>query len=199
MERMHELADEIRETFGDRGYRVEQAVQLDPAFHRTKNAQSAMVRGLVLSAIEHSSARLGLGIIPVAGGGCDIQYLVDGVDRRFRVLKASQSDDATDFQIICRSDSVTTITEDEPDALFPTERWVLAYTVDDGGMVQAILCAPVLGVNTDAIPLLILGRIILLGTGAGTDPGSFRPSDEDDLDFDLDGDADAGSAGSLGA
>ena len=88
MKRMHQLADEIRETFEDRGWKIEKATQLDPAFSKTYRSRSSLGRDLVLDAIEEATTRIGLGCQSVSGGGRDVINLVDGADRRFRVRKA---------------------------------------------------------------------------------------------------------------
>jgi hypothetical protein len=184
MERMHQLADEIRETFEDRGWRIEKATQLDPAFSKTRRSRSSLGRDLVLDAIEEATTRIGLGSQSVCGGGRDVIDLVDGADRRFRVRKADIDPDTGGYNIISTSDSILVITDAEPDALILTERWVLGYTVDGEGMVVDIFAGRVLGVTDDAVPRLKLGTVTLLGTsGSPTSPSGrgFQPADEDDL------------------
>lgn len=192
MELMHQLADCILEAFSERGHKIEQATQLDRSFSRTKRPQSVMARELVLTTIDERATALGLGRIPVIGGGCDVQCLVeeDLTDRRFRVLKATSDPETGGYEIVCSSDSILTITDAEPDSLFRHERWVMAYTVDDAGMIVDIFAARVFGVTDDAVPRLQLGPITMLGT-ATIDPSSgFQPADEDDLGAMFDDDAD---------
>src|SRR5262245_19767851 len=189
MERMHQLADEIRETFEERGWKIEQAVQLDQAFSQTRRPRSSLGRALVLDAIEEASSRIGLGYKSVSGGGCDVIDLVDSADRRFRVRKADIDPDTGDYDIICGSDSILIVTDAEPDSLLPAERWVLGYTVDDEGLIVDIFAARVLGITEDAVPRLQLGPVTLLGAGSSATPppgGGFQPADEDDLGDNLD-------------
>lgn len=184
MKRMHQLADEIRETFEDRGWKIEKATQLDPAFSKTRRSRSSLGRDLVLDAIEEATTRIGLGCQSVSGGGRDVINLVDGADRRFRVRKADIDPDTGEYDIICTSDSILVITDAEPDSLILTERWVLGYTVDDEGMVVDIFAGRVLGITEDAVPRLRLGTVTLLGiSGTPTPPSGrgFQPADEDDL------------------
>jgi hypothetical protein len=188
MERMHQLADEIRETFEERGFRIGQAVQLDGAFGRSRRPQSTLGRALVLDAVEEATARIGLGYRTVTGGGCDIIDVVDFADRRFRVRKAEVDPDTGDYKIISPSDSILTV-DAEPDSLLPTERWVLGYTVDDDGLVVDIFAAEVRGITQETVPRLELGPVTLLGAGGSATPptgGGFLPPDEDDLGDDLD-------------
>jgi len=138
MKRMHQLADEIRETFEDRGWKIEKATQLDLAFRKTRRSRSSLGRDLVLDAIEEATTRIGLGCQSVSGGGRDVIDLVDGTDRRFRVRKADIDPETGEYDIICKSDSILVVTDTEPESLIPTERWVLGYTVDDEGMVVDI-------------------------------------------------------------
>ena len=193
MEPLHLLANDIREAFSDRGHKVEKAVQSDRAFHRTRHTQSSMVRGLVLDTVENHASRHGLQVVPVVGGGCDVQYLFDLTDRRFRVLKASKDRETGEHEIVCKSDAVLTITEAEPESLFTYERWVLAYTVDDAGMLVDIFAAPVEGMTADAVPRLRLGPITRLGSCLPNGPtAGFLPDDENDLGLgdELDDDGD---------
>ena len=184
MKRMHQLADEIRETFEDRGWKIEKATQLDAAFRKTRRSRSSLGRDLVLDAIEEATTRIGLGCQSVSGGGCDVIDLADGADRRFRVRKADVDPDTGEYDIICKSDSILVITDAEPDSLILTERWVLGYTVDAEGMVVDIFGGRVLGITEEAVPRLRLGKVTFLGaSGTPTPPPGrgFQPADEDDL------------------
>jgi hypothetical protein len=200
MELMHRLADEIRAVFEDRGYKVGKATGLDPAFRRSRRSQSTLSRDLVLDAIEEATQRLGIGFKSVGGGGFDIAYIVDGVDRRFRVRKAEVDPDSGEYDIICKSDNIMVIEDAEPDSMFPTERWVLSYTVDSHGMVVDIFAARVLGTTENSVPRLRLGPITPLGEvlTIPPTPGTYVPADEDDLgDFD-DDQQDEGGESDLG-
>ncbi len=181
---MDRLADEIRETFEERGHKIEIAVGLDPEFTRSRRPRSALGRELVLGTVERATLPLGLGLRPVGGGGYDVVAYVDGTERRFRVLKATVDPGTGEFVIICRSDSILTVSDVEPDDIVPVEQWVLGYTVDDRGIVAQIFAARVLGATPDAVSRLRLGSVTLLGTGLlpGPGGGKFVPDDEDDLD-----------------
>lgn len=189
---MHQLADEIRETFDERGWKIEKALQLDGAFSKTRRSQSSLGRDLVLDAIEQAASRIGLTCQPVTGGGWDVVYLVDGADRRFRVRKATVDPDTGEYTMLWTSDSIF-ITEGEPEALYPTERWVLGYTVDSEGMIADIFAARVLGKTDESVPHLLLGPATILGTlGYPTQPpgGGFQPPDENDLGAGFDDESD---------
>lgn len=184
MDPLHRLADELRETFSDRGHAIEKAVSADRAFTRTRRSQSSLVRDLVLDGVETATAKIGLGCIPVVGGSRDIQAFIDNADCRFRVLKANVHPDSGDYEIVASSDAIMTITDAEPDALYPTERWVLGYTVDVDGILIEIFAAKVYGLSSDAVPRLLLGPVTELGTQMvpPSPNGGFRPEDEDDLE-----------------
>lgn len=196
MDQLHLLADELREVFSDRGHSIEQALSADSAFRRSRRPQSALARDLVLDGIEAASSPLGLWLIKVAGGSLDIQADIEGVDCRFRVRKATIDPDTDEVTIVVNSDSILTITSAEPESLYPTERWVFAYTVDDAGMLDRLLAARVVGISDGQVPHLILTGVTELGTDSGSGPpGStgFQPADEPDLDG-MEGDQVAGSA-----
>jgi hypothetical protein len=182
VEEMHRLADEIREVFDERGHKIAQATRLDPAFTRSRRPQSALGRDLFLDTAERMASRLALGWRPVGGGGSDVVALIDGVERRFRILKATSDPESGDLVIVCRSDSILTVADTEPDDLVPVEQWVLGYTVDDQGVVVQIFAARVLGLTESAVPRLRLGAVTFLGTCQTPEPGGrFVPPDEDDL------------------
>lgn len=200
MELMHRLADEIRAVFEDRGYKVGKATGLDRAFRRSRRSQSTLSRDLVLDAIEEAAGRLGLGFKSIGGGGYDIGYIVDAADRRFRIRKAEVDPEDGEYDIVCKSDNIMVIEDAEPDSIFRSERWVLAYTVDDQGMVADIFAAPVLGITEDSVPRLRLGPITPLGDNVTPPtPGAYVPDDEDDLGgFDADESADEVGESELG-
>ncbi|WGX98078.1 hypothetical protein [Nocardioides sp. L-11A] len=206
MEAMHRLADEIREVFSDRGHNIDKATSLDPAFRRSRGPQSALSRNLVLDTIEETAGRFGIGVIPVSGGGCDLQLLVDDADRRFRVRKATKVvDEETEtetFDVIVDSPAILDITDAEIESLWRHERWIFGYTTDDGGIVDDIFAARAVRVTGDVIFKLVLADVTLLGlAGFSPDGDRFIPDDEDDLPgFDSDRDDDTGfAAGGTGA
>ncbi len=184
MELLHSLADELRETFSDRGHAIEKAVSADRAFRRTRRSQSSLVRDLVLDGVESAATKIGLGCIPVVGGSRDIQAFIGNADCRFRVLKARVHPDTGEYEIVASSDAIMTITDAEPDALYPTERWVLGYTVDTDGILVQVFAAKVNGLSHDAVPRLLLGPVTELGTAwmSPTPGGGFHPLDEDNLE-----------------
>ena len=198
MESLHRLADDLRETFSDRGHTIEKAVGADRAFRRTKRPQSSLVRELVLDGVEAATSKLGLGCIPVVGGSRDVQAFMDGADRRFRVLKANVDSETGEYEIVASSDAIMTITESEPDSLYPTERWVLGYTVDADGILAQVFAARVYGLSSDTVPRLLLGPVTELGTQnvPPTYNGGFHPVEEDELDGmeDVDDEEDGGMA-----
>lgn len=181
---MHRLADELRETFSERGFGIEKAVSIDPAFKRTRRSQSSLVRDLVLDGVRAATARIGLGYDTVAGGGCEVQAIMENVDYRFRVRKARVDPDTGDYEIVAGHPSIMTISDAEPDGLYPTERWVLGYTVDADGTLVQIFAAQVYGLSDDAVPRLLLGPPTELGTAyvPPSPGGGFHPDPEDELE-----------------
>ncbi len=206
MEAMHQLADEIREVFSARGHNIDTALGLDPSFRRSRRSQSSLSRDLALDAIEEAASRFGIGVIPVSGGGCDLQLLVDDADRRFRVRKATKViDEETEtetFEVIVDSRAILDITDAEIESLYRHERWIFGYTTDDAGIVDEIFAARAVGVTGDVILKLVLTQVTPLGAAGFTpDGGRFIPADEDDLPgFGSDRDDDTGfAAGGTGA
>jgi hypothetical protein len=197
MDDLHRLADEIRETFEDRGHGIEQATGRDPAFRKNRRSQSSLGRDLFVDAVENGCARIGLNYRVVGGNAAEIVLLVDDVYRHFRLRKAKWNAVTGSFDVI-GDESIMTI-EDGGEGLYRAERWLLGYTAHDDEMVSQIFIAKVLGVTGHSVSRLLLGPATLLGTATGNPPGGggFRPADEDDLGFgddvgqDNEGDADA--------
>lgn len=182
MEPMHQLADEIRDTFTERGHNIGKATDLDPAFQNGRKPQSALGRSLVVDAVQAGASRSGLECRTTQGGSLEIMFPTDLGYRAFRVLKAAKDQASGGYTILTSSDAIMTIEDEE--SLLPTERWVLGYTVDDDGLVDDIFAARVVGITEGSVRELVLGPATLLGGGASPDPEPrFRPSDEDDLPF----------------
>lgn len=138
MEQLHQLADEIRETFEERGWKIEQAVDLDPAFGRSRRSQSSLGRDLAVDAIETASKRLGLECRSVSGGACDVLVVVGDVVRHHRVRKATKDVETGEYEVVCHSDSILAV-EDSSEALLREERWILGYTVPMRGWLRRYL------------------------------------------------------------
>ncbi|PVY28357.1 hypothetical protein [Williamsia muralis] len=190
MDLLDQLANDIRETFDDRGHRIEQAISHDPAFRKNRKSQSSLGRDLFVDATELGSHRLGLNYRVVNGNASEVVLLVGDVYRYFRVRKAKWNADVDDFEVI-GEESILTI-EDAEEGLYGAERWILGYTATDDEMVEKIFVARVLGVSGESVSRLVLGPATLLGTAGATPPGGggFSPPDEDDLGFDDDMDQD---------
>lgn len=201
MEALHQLADEIREVFSERGYNIDKATGLDKSFRRGRGPQAALSRNMVLDAIDDHAARLGISRITVSGGGYDLQVYEGDADRRFRVRKATKNPETGEFEVIVDSDAILEIEEAEPESLFRHERWIFGYTTDDAGLVDDIFGARARAVRGEVILKLVLTDVSLLGLGGvGANDGQFIGDDEDVLPgFESDTNDDTGFAGGTGA
>lgn len=183
MDELHQLADEIRETYDDRGWKIEKAIGSDLAFQASRRSQSSLGRDLVIDAVEQSAKRLGITVRSVAGGAIEVVLLVDGTYRHFRIKKASVRPDGG-YRVLGKPALMIIDDTEEGESLYGAERWVLSYTTDDDGMVVDIFAAKVIGISSDTVPELELAYITMLGAAGGTPPtGGFKPAEEDDLDF----------------
>lgn len=196
---MQQIANTLREVFSARGYRVSAALDLDPAFRRSRRSESSLVRDLVLDTIERATLQAGVGCIPVQGGGLDVAIIVDNVDRRYRVRKATRDQDSGDYVVLQGTDAIMTVTEADPDGLFPIQRWLFGYTVDAEGYLDRIFEARVIRLTDEKMPRLVLSQVHEFEPPleAGPSGGGFTPAAEDDLGWDEDeGEDNAGSAAS---
>lgn len=169
---LNHIADEVRETFGARGHRVDVALSQDRAFRRNEIPRSALSRALVSDAVQVGASQ--------AGAWCDTGAAVDirmNAGKVFR-LKRAQLTAGGDYKIV--TNSASTWGEIDQELLLAEEPWVFAYTLGDDG-IGAIFTAPVLGVTEGNPGVVILGRITQLGTGTLPPTGAFRPDEDSGL------------------
>jgi hypothetical protein len=182
------IADELREVFAERGYRVDVAMETDPAFGSGRS-RSSMTRDLVVDAVTFAASRCGVDHRAVNGDGRELRYLAGSIDRRYRLRKARRT---TDGSLLITSSAASALAVDE-DTLFIEETWTFAWTLTSDGMIDEVLIAEVVGYVEGNPGYLKLGRVIPLG-GSGEPSGGFRPADED-LDIFEDGRDESGEFG----
>jgi hypothetical protein len=175
---LRQVAHELREVFAERGHRVDQAMEVDPAFG-SGWSRAAVTRDLVVDAVSAAASRIGLDFRPVNGSGREFRYLAGGVDRRYRLRKARRASDGS-LEIAASSNSA--LASDEP-FLFAEEPWAFAWTISPDGQIAEIFVAEVIGYVEGQPGHLMLGRTISLDHG-GLPMGGFQPTDEGLDDFD---------------
>ncbi|HMS74134.1 hypothetical protein [Gordonia sp. (in: high G+C Gram-positive bacteria)] len=195
MEQLHQLADDLRETFDERGYRIGVATGQDPSFRNSRRSQASLTRDLALDAIREGCGRLGLHCRSGSGGSLEVVTLVGDTYRHHRVLKATFDKASEAYVIVCRGDNALLAADDA--SVYPAESWVFAYTIGDDGMLDEIFVAKVQGVTDGAMRQLILGPVTLLGSAGTMPPSGFRPADEADLGLDDDEENEGGVGGAV--
>lgn len=173
LELLRQVAGELREVFAERGHRVDQAMEVDPAFG-SGWSRAAVTRDLVVDAVSAAASRIGLDFRPVNGSGREFRYLAGGVDRRYRLRKARRTADGT-LEITASSDSALAAGETP---LFEEESWAFAWTIASNGQIGDVLVAEVMGYVEGSPGHFILGSTISL-VGEDLPTGGFRPTDED--------------------
>jgi hypothetical protein len=188
-ERLDVIADELREAFSERGYRVDVALEADRAFGSGRS-RSSLMNDLVMDTVSRSASKVG-GIYfhPVNGPGRELM----GALHRYRIRRAKR--DAEDNLVIEVSSESSLGLEEEP-TLYPIESWVFGWVTNAEGLIAEVIAAEVRGVRPGSPGRLILGEILTLGSG-GPVGGGFIPAEEG-LDLGLD-DEDEGSEGGLDA
>jgi hypothetical protein len=191
LEKLDEIAYEVRETHSARGWRVERAVALDPAFRRNRGPKSSMDRNLVIEAVERGASQAGMPFVPGRGGATELRVTTSTGFRVYRLRRATKSRSGT---FVVQNNNVSAWASLDEDSMLEDEFWVLGYTMGDDG-VEDIFTARVLGCTEGTPGTLILGPAAMLGVGGlvGGPGGGFRPSDES-LD-DLMGEDDDSAAG----
>lgn len=179
-----QVADELREVFSARGYRVTKALDTDPSFG-SGQSRAALARDLALETVSGAASRVGLDFRSVNGSGREIRTMSQGVDRRFRFRHGRRMDSGLRVPVSSNSALLT-----HPDAelsLIPTENWAFIWTTNDDMIVDETIVAPILDVTVGSPGFLVLGPEISVGQG-GPSPASagFLPSDEPLEGFDDD-------------
>lgn len=183
---LRHVAHELKETFEERGYRVDSALEADPAFG-SGTSRSALARDLAVGAASAAASQIGLDFRPVHGIGREFRCQVDGVDRRYRLLRAKRRSDGEYVLYVNGASSILT----EEATLFPEERWVLGYTLSQDLYVEDVFVAPVLGVEGELPGRLLLGAVTQLLTHQPPPlVGGFQPTDEELDGFERDADED---------
>lgn len=181
---LNHIADEVRETFGARGHRVDAALSQDRSFRRNEIPRSSLSRALVTDAVQAGASQ--------AGAWCDAGSAVDiraGAGKVFR-LKRAQLTAEGEYKII--TNSASTWGEVDEEVLLAEEPWVLGYTLGDNG-IGSIFTAPVRDITDGNPGVVILGPITHLGSGALPPQGTFRPDEDATLPgFDLETEDDEG-------
>lgn len=175
---LSQIADELREVFAERGYRVDVALDGDPAFG-SGMSRASLARDLAIETIGGAASRAGIDFRPIPGGGLELQHLEGATDRRYRVRKAHRSSEGS-LSIPVNSASAIRPFDD---TLFDREQWTLAWVLSAEGLIEEVLIAEVLGLTKGNPGHLLLGPTILLGEG-DLPAGGFQPVDEDLAGFD---------------
>lgn len=188
LDQMNYIANELREVFAERGHRVDEAMETDPAFG-SGWARSAVTRDLVVAAVSEAASRIGIDFRPVNGIGREFRHLDNTIDRRYRLRRAKR---AVDGDLIVTANSESAVCG-EVGSLFTQESWTFLWTLDGDGQIDEILLAQVSGYVEGSPGRLKLGEMITLAGSAPT-TGGFVPVDEDLDDF---GDEDEGDLGTI--
>jgi hypothetical protein len=172
------VASEIAEVIAAHGYRVGLAHSLHRSFH---SGYSQLYRDLVLDAASEAASRDGvLDFRPVNGTGREFQLWHDGVDRRYRLKRATKT--RSGYRIVHGSNSAVLGGDDGQPELFPSEQWVLAWTLDRQAQVGNVFVASVIDVADGKPGRLVLGPTTeLLDESRTSAPQSFTPDADDAL------------------
>jgi len=166
---LHYIADELMEATASRGYRVESALAVDPAFGSGRS-KSSLLRDLVVDVIGAAAThRVDADFRPVNGSGREIRFCID-VDRRFRVLRGRRSRRG-DLVVSVNSDSTLSVDE-EQFGLWPFEQWALVWIADDDCLIEEVIAAEVRDVTAGSPGQLVFGDEIRLGTGPSGGAGT---------------------------
>jgi hypothetical protein len=189
LEQLQSIAFEMREVFEERGYRVDTALDLDPAFKKSGWSRSTLSRDLVGEGFRTGASRVGVDL-DTRGGVNQFRVEVGGGIWLFRLKRAHASADA--YRIVTNSSS--TWGEIDENTLVVETPWVFAYELE-AGVIEDIFVAHVLEVVEGNPGHLVLGTPTYLGSHDGPNGRGFKPDTsealpglDDDLDFGLQND-----------
>lgn len=183
--RLAQVAEELQEVFVERGHHVEQALDVDQSFGSPQTV-GFLMRDLAIDAIAVAASRVGVEFGPVNGSGRELRSFDHGVERRFRVRRASRDADHGNIVMTANSDAPLKVATDEADGLFSIEAWTFGWIPTSGSILVAeVFIAPLLRFDPGTPGHLVLGQVIPL-LGSDTPSGGFRPSQEGLEGFDDD-------------
>jgi hypothetical protein len=186
------VADELVGAFAAEGYLVESAVQVHEAFEYGARGRPGLTGDLATWAV--ISALRGIDTLTfrrVGGTGIELQAYEGGIDRRFRVRKGKRN--AKGELIVQVNGESSYAVDDDTVSLFPPERWVMVYELDDNMQIVEVVAAERTGYIDGKPGRLELGREFMLGGREGpTGPTGphFNPKPDDDI-FGDEGDAES--------
>lgn len=175
---LHVVADEIFETWGERGHHVGVALETDSDFRTTEIPRSALSRSIVKSAFVRGARKASIWYEPGPGGSHELHSTSADVEHVFRLLKAKIKDE--DYVIPVKDDAM--LTSLEVTLLGRQERWVFAYTMT-GDDIGEIFVAEVIGVVEGSPGRLILGPRTVLGTLGAPPTGRGFVGEDEDLEW----------------
>lgn len=192
LDKLRMIAADLQEVVAERGYRVDVALDVDPAFG-SGQARAWLLRDLVMEAIDEAASRVGVEFQTINGGGRELQTVADGVIRRFRCKSASRNSD-DQIEVLANSDAPLMVGEDDG-SLYAVEPWVFGYISSTAAVLDEVFVAPIIDFVEGTPGHFALGQAIqLLGPELPPRSSGFRPTDEGLEGFEDDDEA-SGDAG----
>jgi hypothetical protein len=184
------IADDLRETFSERGHHVDVALDADDAFG-SGQSRSSLMRDLVRDTVARKASQLGVGFEPVNGTGRELV----GAHHRYRLLRAKRNAKA---EIVIAVNTESSLRFEEEASLFPLQNWVFGWISDSDGLIGEVFAAEIIDIFIGRPGRLVLGVVLALGSSVDGGPfgGKFNASDEG---LDLGGAESDGNEGEHGA
>jgi len=176
-EMLEQIALEIREVYEERGYRVDTALEQDPAFTKSATCRSSLGRALVAQAFTTGASRVGFDLDPAAHGAKQFRANLGREIGVFRLRKAEVLADGS-YKIV--TSSTSTWGDADEGTLITETPYVLGYTLLSN-QIGDIFFAKVIGVTGGNPGELILGRPVSLGRGNSISSDAFEPDVDDTL------------------
>lgn len=174
-QRLSTIADELYETFDERGHRVDMALDADPSFgRRSRRSQSSLGRDLAIEAIVAAARRAGFDVRDRAGG-VELATIDGTTVHSFRLLKGSRGPDDA-WTILTNSRSALTV--DDEASLLTEVRRVFSWNTRDS-TISEVITARVVDHVEGSPGYLVLDQLQALGGLGGSDDGGrgFVPTD----------------------
>ncbi|AQP43778.1 hypothetical protein RPIT_02240 [Tessaracoccus flavus] len=113
--------------------------------------------------------------------GWDLVWCDEDVYRRYRVKKATRSEETGEFEMLMGANSNLLKPAIDADSLIREEQWVLGYTVTPLRTIDEVFVAEILGSTASRVGHLLLGPHVSLGPTSSRDGGRFLSDAEDQL------------------
>lgn len=156
IDRLKQVAQEVRDSTEESGFYVDVAVGQHEAFTQSEGPASLLERTLVLDAAQRGASQAGFGIERVSGS-LDLLATGGTTLRRYRVKRITLNKEGV-YGAICGAGSALLVSD--PLSIFTEEKWIFGYITADDHTIDSLVAAEIVGWDGDGPVRLRFGTVI---------------------------------------